>query len=91
MNNESCLWDAMSKIFSGKGGSIRSAIAAVIILGVVGEIIYNGYALEGETKDGCKLAVKPADVNGSVKGESLEASEKKEMSHAEVKSEESNN
>lgn len=59
MKNEA-LFEALGKIFSGKGGSIRSAIFGIGLLGIIGAIIESNYTLEGSTSDGKSFSLKPS-------------------------------
>ena len=57
-NNALC--EAMSKIFSGKGGSVRFAIFGISLLGIIGAIVESNYSLEGSTSDGKAFTLKPS-------------------------------
>ena len=59
MNNTN-IWDAITKIFTGKGGCIKMAIVAAISLGIAGEIIENNYEAGGKTTDGRTFKIRPA-------------------------------
>lgn len=59
MNNTN-IWDAITAIFTGKGGCIKMAIVAAIGLGIAGEIIENNYEAGCETKDGRTFKIRPA-------------------------------
>ena len=59
MKNDA-LFEALGKVFSGRGGSIRFAIFGIGLLGIIGAIIESNYILEGNTSDGKSFSLKPS-------------------------------
>lgn len=60
MNNK---WNAITAIFSGKGGTIRFIVASALVGAVVYKIIEAKYGVTVNTKDG-SVSVAPAEEAG---------------------------
>ena len=58
MNNESTL-KSVGSIFTGKGGTIRTAIVSIVILAVFGEIMDSKYQFTLGTSNGETMSLKP--------------------------------
>lgn len=85
MKNDA-LFEALGKIFSGKGGSIRTAIFGIGLLGIIGAIIESNYTLEGSTSDGKSFSLKPSTVEPSedTNSESTARSEQEDVEPVET-------
>lgn len=59
MENKDYLTEVV-RIFTGKGGTVRLAVATIAVLGLGSMIIENNNVLKYQTKDGRTLTVQPA-------------------------------
>ena len=79
MNNESTL-KSVGSIFTGKGGTIRTAIVSIVILAVFGEIMDSKYQFTLGTSNGETMSLKPfvnSENNESSDSENQEESASK--------------
>ena len=53
-------WNAITSVFSGKGGTIRLAIVSALVAAVVYEVVEAKYGVTVTTKDG-SVSLAPAD------------------------------